>query len=201
MKCGSSQARSDFFSSFGSTMAMPLLFQLRLQHRPVPLLVAGQVGDHLVDLLQLFGGREAVIARRRHAGSDLADQAGDADHVEFVEIGCRDRKKPHPLQKRMVDVFGFLQHALVELQPGQLAIVKALRAVSGHWIVLASPAPCVWLLAPILLPLGSRLVNSFSSHCELPGRASTQAPSRSALPFNHKNVKQLFADADRGRHR
>ena len=67
---------------------------------------------------------EISVDARQH----LPDQAGDADHEEFVEIVGRDRQEPQPLEQRMVRVRRFFQHAPVELEPGQLAIDEALRA-------------------------------------------------------------------------
>ncbi len=62
------------------------------------------------------------------AGAHLALEAGDAHHEEFVEIVGRDRQEPHPLEQRMVRVLGLLQHAAIEMQPGQLPIDEALGA-------------------------------------------------------------------------
>ena len=65
------------------------------------------------------GGRQAVGAERGDAGIDHALQAGHAHHVEFVEVGSRNRKKPQPLEQRMAAVLRLLQHPAVEGQPGQ----------------------------------------------------------------------------------
>ena len=55
----------------------------------------------------------------------LALQAGHAHHVEFVEVVGRDRQEAHPLEQRMVDVVGLLEHPLVEGEPGELAVDEA----------------------------------------------------------------------------
>ena len=63
------------------------------------------------------------------AGLGLADQAGDADRVELVEVGGADRDEAQPLQQRMARVLRLLHHAVVEVEPGQLAVDEAVRAV------------------------------------------------------------------------
>src|SRR4051794_41456509 len=57
----------------------------------------------------------------------LAFEAGHPDHVEFVEVARRDRQEAQPLQQRVPLVLGLRQDALVEGEPGQLAIDEALR--------------------------------------------------------------------------
>src|SRR5262249_49932924 len=52
---------------------------------------------------------------------------GDTDHEELVEVAGRDRQEADPLQQRVVGVLRLLQHATIEIQPGQLAIEEALR--------------------------------------------------------------------------
>ena len=76
-----------------------------------------------------------------HVLADLADQAGDADHEELVEIVGRDRQEPQLLEQRMVLVRGLLQHAPVELQPGQLAVDEALGSVQQRRCRRARPPP------------------------------------------------------------
>ena len=90
-----------------------------------PLLPDALAGDKLlmivqgstvagVDLSQLLRRRQSVLAGDTGAGQDLAGQARDPHHVEFVEVGFRDREKTQPLQQRMVLVIGLGQNALVE---------------------------------------------------------------------------------------
>ncbi len=62
------------------------------------------------------------------ARAHLALEAGDAHHEEFIEVVGRDRQEPHLLQQRMLWVLGLLQHAAIEMQPGQLAVDEALGA-------------------------------------------------------------------------
>src|SRR3712207_8029033 len=49
-------------------------------------------------------------------------QAGDADHVELVEVAGEDRQELHPLQQGEGVVLRQLEHAGVEVQPRQLAV-------------------------------------------------------------------------------
>ena len=104
----------------------PRLFELGAQRAPALLLRGDEFGDPRADALELLGGREAVVGELRHAGEHLADQAGDADHEEFVEIVGRDRQEAQPLEQRMIAVVRFLQHPAVELQPRQLAVDEPL---------------------------------------------------------------------------
>ena len=58
-------------------------------------------------------------------------QAGDAHHEELVEIVGRDREEAELLEERMVSVRRLLEHAAVELEPGQLAVDEALRGTAA----------------------------------------------------------------------
>ena len=57
-----------------------------------------------------------------HVGPAL--QAGDADHVELVEVAGEDGQELHPLQQRLAGVLGQREHPLVEGQPGQFAVAE-----------------------------------------------------------------------------
>src|SRR5207248_66184 len=52
----------------------------------------------------------------------LTFQAGNAHHEELVEVVGRDRKKAHALERRVADVLRLLEHAAIEVEPGQLTI-------------------------------------------------------------------------------
>ena len=93
------------------------------------LLVAHQLAAAPGDGGQLLGRRQAVGAGDGDAGPDLAAQAGDAHHVEFVEVVGGDRQEAQPLEQRVVRVAGLVQHALIEGEPGQLAIDEAVGRV------------------------------------------------------------------------
>ena len=72
---------------------------------------------------------------------DLVAQAGDAHHVVLVEVRRVDRAELHALQQRDPLVLGQLQHALVEVQPGQLAVeIEGWIVEVGHRILTLHPA-------------------------------------------------------------
>src|SRR5205823_10444076 len=62
-------------------------------------------------------GRDVV-----DVGGDLASQAGDANHVELVEVGAEDRQELECLEQGFARVLGLVQDAAVELEPAQFAI-------------------------------------------------------------------------------
>jgi hypothetical protein len=66
--------------------------------------------------------REAVGLARVDPRVDLVVQAGDADHRELVEVRREDREELRPLEQRRALVLGQLEHALVEVEPRQLAV-------------------------------------------------------------------------------
>ncbi len=74
------------------------------------------------DLVQRLRGPAPVLQRLVDPGLDLVVQAGDADHEELVEVRGRDRAELEPLEQRHRVVLGELEHARVELQPGELAV-------------------------------------------------------------------------------
>ena len=76
---------------------------------------------------QLLARRQAREIRRRVALFDRALEAGDAHHEELVEIRRGDRRELDPLEQRRRRVGRFLEHALVEREPRQLAVDEAAR--------------------------------------------------------------------------
>ena len=75
-----------------------------------------------------WSGAQSVIALHRDTAGRQFLQAGDPDHVEFVEVAVGDRQKPHPFEQRVSRIPRLFEHALVEREPGQLAIDVALPA-------------------------------------------------------------------------
>ena len=71
-------------------------------------------------------------------------QARHAHHVELVEVGGGDRQEAQALEQRMALVLGFLEHAPVELEPGQLAVEKAARAEGGDARARFEPLDLLW---------------------------------------------------------
>jgi hypothetical protein len=80
---------------------------------------AARVG---VDKLQLLGRAAAILGQGGVAVPDQRAQAGDADGVELVKVGGRNRQEAQPFQKRHGGVRRLFQDAPVEGQPGKLAV-------------------------------------------------------------------------------
>ncbi|MEI9931868.1 MAG: hypothetical protein WDM89_15345 [Rhizomicrobium sp.] len=89
----------------------PRIAQFSIQRYPDGLLIGDQLSGRGVNLRKLFGGGQAVVARRGHTSFDHAFQAGDADHIKFVEVGCRDRQEPEALQNRVAWVLRLFEDA------------------------------------------------------------------------------------------
>ncbi len=100
---------------------------LGLQSTPAGLLIADEGGCKSVDLGELLGGGQPVLACLYDAGIDLPIQARDPHHVEFIEVGSGYGQKPQALQHRVARVVRLLQDAAIELQPRQLAVEIARR--------------------------------------------------------------------------
>ena len=76
----------------------------------------------LADQLERLARRASVLARCLDARLDLVAQAGDAHHVVLVEVGRVDRAELDALEQGDVVVLRELQDAVVEVQPGELAV-------------------------------------------------------------------------------
>ena len=75
-----------------------------------------------LDRVDLLAGPEPVGAAGVDSGVELVEQPGHPDHEELVEVGGVDRAEADPLQQRHFGVLGQLQHPLVEVEPGELAV-------------------------------------------------------------------------------
>ncbi len=104
--------------------------QIVLQLAPQPDLLLGEFGNPRADQRQLFGRGQAVVRERLDAAAQLAADARDPDHEEFVEVIGRDRDEADPLEQRMGRIGGLQQDAAVELQPRQFAIDETLRRMA-----------------------------------------------------------------------
>src|SRR5262245_46137018 len=61
-------------------------------------------------------------------------QTGDTHHEELVEVRAGDRGELETLQQRRARVCGLFEHALVEGEPGQLAIEEERFTIDvGHY--------------------------------------------------------------------
>ena len=85
----------------------------------------------LADQGDRLRGRAPVLAGVLDARVDLVVQAGDAHHVVLVEVGRVDRAELDPLEQRRGLVLGELQDAVVEVQPGELAVDVQRGIVQG----------------------------------------------------------------------
>ena len=99
------------------------------EHPGVP---GGDLLRLLADAAQLLARGQTVGRAHRQAHLVAALQAGDANHVELVEVGGEDRQELGPLQQRQRGVRGQRQHARVEVQPAQFPVEVA---VLGQWVV------------------------------------------------------------------
>ena len=79
---------------------------------------------------ELLPRAQPVLRKGVEFRTRLPAQTGDAHHEEFVEIIGRDRQKAQLLQQRVIAVRGLLEHAPIELEPGQFAVHEALGR--GH---------------------------------------------------------------------
>ena len=88
-------------------------------------MAGGDLLGLLADLTQLLAWGEAVRGAHRQAHLVTTLQAGDANHVELVEVGGEDRQELRSLQQWQRGVGGQRQHARVEVQPAQFAVEVA----------------------------------------------------------------------------
>ena len=73
------------------------------------------------------GGREPVGARGLIAGTDVPFQHRHAHHEEFVQIRAEDGQELEALEEGHRGILRLLEHAPVELEPGQLAVDEGAR--------------------------------------------------------------------------
>ena len=90
------------------------------------------------DLLEHLARLEPGRGAHGEAGGDPALEPGDPDHEELVEVAGEDREEAGPLEQRHARVRGELEHPLVELQPGDLAVEEAV----GRAARLGPASPC-----------------------------------------------------------
>ena len=118
------------------------LAQLALQGRPDALLLVHQDRGAVADRGQLLRRRQPVVAQQRRAIRQHVDEPRHTDHVEFVEVGRRNRQEAHPLEQRMARVRRFFQHARVEREPRKLTIDETAWTVGRYGCSLFSRCRC-----------------------------------------------------------
>jgi hypothetical protein len=79
-------------------------------------------GEHFAALRDLLARRAAVDGGGVDAGGDLLLEPADAFHEEFIQVVADDGQELDPLQQRRAWVVRLVQDALVEREPGQLAV-------------------------------------------------------------------------------
>ena len=104
-----------------------ILAQLLAEHMPG---VAGIQHHHLNAVVygaQLLRRCQAIGAGCHHAGHHLLFQPGHPNHEKLIEIRRHDRQETDALEQRLFRILGLFQHALIEGEPGKLAIQEAIR--------------------------------------------------------------------------
>ena len=96
------------------------------------------LGDAGEDL----GRGQAVGTAGVDSRVDLVVHAGHADHEELVEVRDEDGQELHPLHQRQRLVLGELQYAVVEVEPGELAVeVTAMASARLASVLLDAERP------------------------------------------------------------
>ncbi len=103
------------------------LAQQRAQRLPCRALAFVQVAHRPPDCGELLRRAETVDGQPFDAALHLADQPGNPDHHEFVEVAAGNRQEPQPFEQRIFRIAGLGQHAGIEGEPAQLAIDVMVR--------------------------------------------------------------------------
>ena len=127
-KKSSSHAFSFLLTSGPSTRTIPCSERILAQLAPARLLMAREHRDRLADAAELFGRRQPVGALGGDTLAYLAFQAGNPDHEKLVEIVGGNRQETHPFEQRVGNVLGLLEHATIEMEPGQFPIDETIGA-------------------------------------------------------------------------
>ncbi len=120
-----------------------------------PVLLLDEVVHRARDRGQRLGRGEPVRAAGLGvAGVHLALEPGHADHEELVEVRAEDSEELDAFEQRHRRVLRLLEHAAVELEPGQLAVDVGLaaqhRTTPGKARLQRSPWRTRWLHTVIL---------------------------------------------------
>ncbi len=97
------------------------------RHQVVPeelAVAAHQVPRLAPDRLEDLARHHPAGRRHGDAGSEASLEAGHPHHEELVEVAGEDRHEPGAFEQRKIPVRGQLEHARVEVQPGQLTVEK-----------------------------------------------------------------------------
>ena len=88
-------------------------------------LACRELSDHRVDRDELLGRADAVRVVADRLDRDLLVETRDADLEELIEVRGEDRDELHALEQGERRILRDGEHALVELQPRQLAVQEA----------------------------------------------------------------------------
>ena len=105
----------------------PLCLHLAFQAVEGGLLGLHQAAGIGVDQQKLFRRGQPVFRQRHIPGPRQFTQPGDADGVEFVQVGGRDRQEAQPFQQWHTRVRRLVQNAPVEGQPAEFPVEKPFR--------------------------------------------------------------------------
>ena len=95
-------------------------------HQIVGLLMAGDHGGKLLeDGVELaVGGEAGARVERRLLEGGKVGEASHAHHEPLVEVGAEDLDELQALEQRDALVEGLVEHAVVEAQPRELAVLR-----------------------------------------------------------------------------
>ena len=88
--------------------------------------------DALADGAEGGAGGAPIDAALDDVALDLLLDAGDSDLEEFVEVRAGDDEELEAFEKRIRRVEGFVEDALVEVEPAQFAAEEVLRVEGLH---------------------------------------------------------------------
>ena len=101
---------------------------------PASVLFRHELVNSLHQLGENFFLRAAVGAGVAISLLDLLQEAGEANFDELVEIARGDGQEFHALEERIRGIARFFEHALVELQPREVAIQRTARGRGCEWV-------------------------------------------------------------------
>jgi hypothetical protein len=81
-----------------------------------------ECADCSITFNQLLVGRSSVDSELLKSGGHLLFQATNSLHDELIQVIVRYREKFDALEQGISAVFGLVQDALIEIEPGKLAV-------------------------------------------------------------------------------
>ena len=119
--------------------ADPVLLQRRPQYPGEAAVQAGVELQHpRLDRVDLLPGCKSIGTAGVDSRVELVEQPCHSDHEELVQVGGIDRAEPDPLQQWHLRILRQFENALIEVEPGKLAVEIEGRIVDRA-IVLPHP--------------------------------------------------------------